>query len=87
MHYGKMLMDAFNAKANDFRDRNEYEQAFVMDSMENAVNNVMHGRTEDEIRAHALRHIGLVLADERMALSDTERATYEVARSVVRSVG
>lgn len=86
MMYGKRLMDAFYAESRAHLDRDEVEQALVMSAMENAVNNVMHGRPADELRAAVLRHIESVLDDERLELSDVERETYARARNVVESV-
>lgn len=86
MQYGKLLMDAFYAEAVAFRARDEYEQAFIMDSMENAVNNVMHGRPAHEIRERSVAHIHSILGDGRIELSEVERETYAYALDVIDSV-
>lgn len=84
--YGKRLMDAFFAEGHDFRARGEYAEASVMDAMENAVNNVMRGLGAEETRDHAVRHVGYVLGDARVELSDEERASYVFALDVIESV-
>lgn len=84
--YGKRLMDAFFAEGNSFRARNEYAEASVMDAMESAVNNVMHGLEGAEVRSRVVQHVMLVLDDERIALSDGERAAYAYALDVIETV-
>lgn len=84
--YGKRLMDAFFAEGRVFRSRDEYAEASVMDAMENAVNNVMHGLGAEETRNHAVRHVEYVLGDTRIELSDEERAAYGYALDVIESV-
>lgn len=84
--YGKRLMDAFDAEGRVSRGQDDFETAFVMSAMENAVNNYLHGATPAELRVRVLRHIADVLADERIQLSDTERTAYEYATLVVESV-
>lgn len=86
MQYGKLLMDAFYAEAVTFRAREEYEQASVMDNMENAVNNVMHGRPAHEIHERAVAHIHSILGDGRIELSEAEQEAYSYALDVIDSV-
>lgn len=86
MMYGKRLTDAFHAEARAFLSRNEYAEAGVMDAMESAVNNVMHGRPAAEIRERVIAHVGRVLDDSRIVLYESERAAYGYALDIIESV-
>ena len=79
-------MDAFFAEGRDFRTRGEYAEASVMDNMENAVNNVMHGRPAHEIHERAVAHIHSILGDGRVELSEAEQEAYSYALDVIDSV-
>lgn len=46
----------------------------------------MHGLGAEETRDHAVRHVGYVLGDTRIELSDEERAGYVYALDVIESV-
>ncbi len=86
MQYGKLLMDAFFDEAQAFRARQEYGHALVMDAMESAVNNVMHGRPAAEVCDYANAHVREVLADVRIELLPEEREAYMYALDVIESV-
>lgn len=83
MMYGKRLMDEFDAARQMFLDQGAFEQAGVMNLMESAVNNVMHGLPPAEVRAAVTRYIDSSLADERLGFSEVEQATFARARHIV----
>lgn len=83
MMYGKRLMDEFDAARQMFLDQDAFEQAGVMNLMENAVNNVMHGLPPQEVRAAVYRSIDSSLSDERLGFSEVERAVFAPPRRIV----